>query len=63
MKNIKTPPCLFKEVNFCRGCPGWSFMVNAQKKGIGLWATLPIYCPVVNLKVYPSNKTSDNSNK
>jgi hypothetical protein len=54
----KVPPCLIKEVNFCRGCPGWSFMVKAQKEKHGLWAVLPIYCPVVDLKIYPSENNS-----
>ncbi len=58
VKKSKVPPCVIKEVNFCRGCPGWNFMVKAQKNKQGMWGNLPVYCPVVDLKVYPSEKES-----
>lgn len=52
-KPIKTPPCVIEEVNFCRGCPGWSFMIKAQREKIGLWGELPIFCPVTGAIKYP----------
>ncbi len=53
MKNSKKiPPCLIGKP-ICRGCAGWEFMLNAQKKKIGLWAKMPIYCPIINLIKYP----------
>ena len=52
-KNKKIPPCVIEEVNFCRGCPGWNFMLKAQKEGKGLWGKLPVFCPVTGLIKYP----------
>ena len=37
----------------CRGCAGWEYMLNAQKKKVGLWGKMPIFCPVINLIKYP----------
>ena len=59
MKNKKIPPCVIDEVNFCRGCPGWNYMVRAQKNGEGLWKTLPVYCAVTGFIKYPDKYNNE----
>ncbi len=53
--NQKIPPCVVDEVNFCRGCPGWSFMIKAQKEGIGIWKNFPIHCSVTGITISNEN--------
>lgn len=52
----KIPPCVVEEVNFCRGCPGWAFMLEAQKSGKGLWRKLPVHCSVTGVTILPIKK-------
>ncbi|GEM_PF-6854254 len=54
-KSGNIPPCLTGEVNFCRGCPGWEYMINAQREENSLWSKFPVYCTVTGLTIYPEN--------
>ncbi len=51
-KNKKIPPCITGKP-ICRGCPGWEFMIKAQKEKNGLWGKLPIHCPIVEITLFP----------
>ena len=55
MKKNKIPPCVAVEVDFCRSCPGWSFMLKAAKEKKGLWGKLPIHCSITGLTIYPDD--------
>jgi len=52
------PPCVADEVNFCRGCPGWSFVIKAQKSKTGIWGKLPVHCSVTGTTILPDDKNT-----
>ena len=45
------PPCLEAGRVLCRGCPGWTVMIEAAREPGSLWGVLPLHCSATNLTI------------